>query len=247
MFLVQTSFLNNLSEAELLINFNTFSLVKNVQNPRTNMKVIEMIKITKYGDKRFLLDSDGVQNVFVTGVSPVGGAHLDSTVHQSCTRIQLLHASDSTQNASGCRTAPGDRISTHQIVRFAFLMHSTLFVTKNCYCEQYNTAYCPEKPGVICVWCVQALLGTVDLGQVYFEPIKDNHGNAVLVLMRDVGACVPLEGVRWIPVSKFQLQRRSSSSDEATALETLLTTLHVSERRCHTAKPGLTSCFIPQV
>ncbi|KAA0705062.1 Ankyrin repeat and fibronectin type-III domain-containing protein 1 [Triplophysa tibetana] len=90
---------------------------------------------------------------------------------------------------------------------------------------------------------LQALLGTVDLGQVYFEPIKDNHGNAVLVLMRDVGACVLLEGVRWIPVSKFQLQRRSSSSDEATALETLLTTLHEklsyhrSSRKC--LSPGL--------
>ncbi|XP_016327393.1 ankyrin repeat and fibronectin type-III domain-containing protein 1-like [Sinocyclocheilus anshuiensis] len=73
---------------------------------------------------------------------------------------------------------------------------------------------------------LQALLGTVDLGQVYFEPIKDKHGNAVLVLMKDTSACTPLEGVRWIPVSKFQLQRRSSSSDEPSALETLLNTLH---------------------
>ncbi|KAG1944500.1 ankyrin repeat and fibronectin type-III domain-containing protein [Pimephales promelas] len=75
---------------------------------------------------------------------------------------------------------------------------------------------------------LQALLGTVDLGQVYFEPIKDKHGNVVLVLMKDVSACASLEGLRWIPVSKFQLQRRSSSSssDEPSALETLLTTLH---------------------
>ncbi|XP_016426424.1 ankyrin repeat and fibronectin type-III domain-containing protein 1-like [Sinocyclocheilus rhinocerous] len=75
---------------------------------------------------------------------------------------------------------------------------------------------------------LQALLGTVDLGQVYFEPIRDKHGNAVLVLMKDMSACTPLEGVRWIPVSKFQLQRRSSSSssDEPSALESLLTTLH---------------------
>ncbi|XP_055037352.2 ankyrin repeat and fibronectin type-III domain-containing protein 1 isoform X3 [Misgurnus anguillicaudatus] len=91
---------------------------------------------------------------------------------------------------------------------------------------------------------LQALLGTVDLGQVYFEPIKDKHGNAVLVLMRDVGASVPPEGVRWIAVSKFQLQRRSSSSsDEPTALETLLTTLHEKlsyhrrSRKC--LRPGL--------
>ncbi|RXN02234.1 ankyrin repeat and fibronectin type-III domain-containing 1-like protein [Labeo rohita] len=95
------------------------------------------------------------------------------------------------------------------------------------------------------LWFTKALLGTVDLGQVYFEPIKDKNGNAVLVLMKDVSACAPLEGVRWIPVSKFQLQRRSSSSssDEPSALETLLTTLHEKlayhrrSRKC--LSPGL--------
>ncbi|XP_026114126.1 ankyrin repeat and fibronectin type-III domain-containing protein 1 isoform X1 [Carassius auratus] len=92
---------------------------------------------------------------------------------------------------------------------------------------------------------LQALLGTVDLGQVYFESIKDKHGNAVLVLMKDMSASAPLEGVRWIPVSKFQLQRKSSSSslDEPSALETLLTTLHEKlayhrrSRKC--LSPGL--------
>lgn len=86
------------------------------------------------------------------------------------------------------------------------------------------------------LFVVQALLGTVDLGQVYFEPIKDKHGNVVLVLMKDVSACASLEGLRWIPVSKFQLQRRSSSSssDEPSALETLLTTLHVSASHTQT-------------
>ncbi|XP_048029749.1 ankyrin repeat and fibronectin type-III domain-containing protein 1 isoform X3 [Megalobrama amblycephala] len=92
---------------------------------------------------------------------------------------------------------------------------------------------------------LQALLSTVDLGQVYFEPIKDKHGNVVLVLMKDVSACASLEGLRWIPVSKFQLQRRSSSSssDEPSALETLLTTLHEKlayhrrSRKC--LSPGL--------
>ncbi|XP_067291110.1 ankyrin repeat and fibronectin type-III domain-containing protein 1 isoform X2 [Pseudorasbora parva] len=92
---------------------------------------------------------------------------------------------------------------------------------------------------------LQALLGTVDLGQVYFEPIKDKHGNVVLVLMKDVSACASLEGLRWVPLSKFQLQRRSSSSspDEPSALETLVTTLHEKlayhrrSRKC--LSPGL--------
>lgn len=89
------------------------------------------------------------------------------------------------------------------------------------------------------LFVVQALLGTVDLGQVYFEPVKDKHGNVVLVLMKDVSACASLEGLRWISVSKFQLQRRSSSSssDEPSALETLLTTLHVSALNTESLPP----------
>lgn len=86
----------------------------------------------------------------------------------------------------------------------------------------------------------------VDLGQVYFEPIKDKHGNAVLVLMRAMSSCAPLEGVRWIPVSKFQLQRRSSSSssEEPTALETLLATLHVSAFSYQMVKLATVTCNI---
>ncbi|XP_030626060.1 ankyrin repeat and fibronectin type-III domain-containing protein 1 [Chanos chanos] len=74
---------------------------------------------------------------------------------------------------------------------------------------------------------LQGMLGTQDLGQVYFEPIRDKHGNALLVLLRDMSACAGLEGVRWAPLCKLQLQRKSiSSPDEPTALDTLLITLH---------------------
>ncbi|KAG5262387.1 hypothetical protein AALO_G00274610, partial [Alosa alosa] len=73
----------------------------------------------------------------------------------------------------------------------------------------------------------QNLLGTHDLGQVYYEPIKDKHGNALLVLLRDMGAAGGVEGMRWTPLCKLQLQRKSlSSPEEPTALDMLLITLH---------------------
>lgn len=72
------------------------------------------------------------------------------------------------------------------------------------------------------------MLGTQDLGQVYFEPIKDKHGNALLVLLKDMNACPNLDGVRWMQLCKLQLQRKSiSSPEEPTALDMLLITLHV--------------------
>ncbi|XP_023196155.1 ankyrin repeat and fibronectin type-III domain-containing protein 1-like isoform X1 [Xiphophorus maculatus] len=74
---------------------------------------------------------------------------------------------------------------------------------------------------------LQGMLGTQDLGQVYFEPIKDKHGNALLVLLKDMNACPNLDGVRWTQLCKLQLQRKSiSSPEEPTALDTLLITLH---------------------
>uniref|UniRef100_A0A8C2Z7A9 Fibronectin type-III domain-containing protein n=1 Tax=Cyclopterus lumpus TaxID=8103 RepID=A0A8C2Z7A9_CYCLU len=74
---------------------------------------------------------------------------------------------------------------------------------------------------------LQGMLGTQDLGQVYFEPIKDKHGNALLVLLKDMNACPNLDGVRWTQLCKLQLQRKSiSSPEEPTALDMLLITLH---------------------
>ncbi|XP_072535282.1 ankyrin repeat and fibronectin type-III domain-containing protein 1 isoform X2 [Salminus brasiliensis] len=73
---------------------------------------------------------------------------------------------------------------------------------------------------------LQGMLATQDLGQVYFEPIKDKHGNALLVLLKEVVGCA-LEGLHWTPLSKLQIQRKSiSSPEEPTALDTLLITLH---------------------
>ncbi|CAL8308596.1 unnamed protein product [Boreogadus saida] len=77
---------------------------------------------------------------------------------------------------------------------------------------------------------LQGMLGVQDLGQAYFEPIKDKQGNALLVLLRDMSAGPALDGVHWTPLCKLQLQRKSiSSPEEPTALDTLLITLHAPE------------------
>ncbi|XP_028845855.1 ankyrin repeat and fibronectin type-III domain-containing protein 1 isoform X2 [Denticeps clupeoides] len=74
---------------------------------------------------------------------------------------------------------------------------------------------------------LQSLLGTQDMGQVYFEPIRDKHGNALLVLLRDMGLCGGVESLRWTPLGKLQFLRKSlSSPEEPTALDILLITLH---------------------
>uniref|UniRef100_H3D5I0 Fibronectin type-III domain-containing protein n=1 Tax=Tetraodon nigroviridis TaxID=99883 RepID=H3D5I0_TETNG len=91
---------------------------------------------------------------------------------------------------------------------------------------------------------LQGMLGTQDLGQVYFEPIKDKHGNALLVLLKDMNTCPNLDGVHWMQLGKLQLQRKSiSSPEEPTALDMLLITLHEKlayhRRSRKTLSPGL--------
>ncbi|XP_067859740.1 ankyrin repeat and fibronectin type-III domain-containing protein 1 isoform X2 [Heptranchias perlo] len=97
---------------------------------------------------------------------------------------------------------------------------------------------------LVAVAQLQGLLGTQDLGQVYFEPIKDKHGNVLIVTLRELSSYQSLENVRWIPLSKFQTQRKSlSSPEDPTALDMLLVTLHEKltyHRRSNQAlHPGL--------
>ncbi|KAF7242904.1 Ankyrin repeat and fibronectin type-III domain-containing protein 1 [Varanus komodoensis] len=73
---------------------------------------------------------------------------------------------------------------------------------------------------------MQGLLGIQDLGQVFFEPIKDKQGNILVVTLKEVKTNQTFESVRWIPLSKLQTNRKSiSSPEEPTALDVLLTTM----------------------
>uniref|UniRef100_A0A8D0DTC1 Ankyrin repeat and fibronectin type-III domain-containing protein 1-like n=1 Tax=Salvator merianae TaxID=96440 RepID=A0A8D0DTC1_SALMN len=73
---------------------------------------------------------------------------------------------------------------------------------------------------------MQGLLGIQDLGQVFFEPIKDKQGNILVVTLKEVKTNQTFESVRWVPASKLQTNRKSiSSPEEPTALDVLLMTV----------------------
>ncbi|XP_064245956.1 ankyrin repeat and fibronectin type-III domain-containing protein 1-like isoform X6 [Passer domesticus] len=91
---------------------------------------------------------------------------------------------------------------------------------------------------------MQGLLGIQDLGQVFFEPIKDKQGNILIVTLKEVKTNQTFESVRWVPICKLQSSRKSvSSPEEPTALDTLLISLQdklaYHQRSSHALSPGL--------
>ncbi|KAK6479654.1 ankyrin repeat and fibronectin type-III domain-containing protein 1-like isoform X1 [Huso huso] len=91
---------------------------------------------------------------------------------------------------------------------------------------------------------LQNLLGTHHLGRVYYEPIKDRHGNVLLVTIREVESLYSFFNGKWMQISKLQSQRKSlSTPDEPTALDVLLITiqdvLSYQRRSQHRLSPGL--------
>ncbi|XP_074775878.1 ankyrin repeat and fibronectin type-III domain-containing protein 1-like [Athene noctua] len=91
---------------------------------------------------------------------------------------------------------------------------------------------------------MQGLLGIQDLGQVFFEPVKDKQGNILIVTLKEVKTNQTFESVRWVPICKLQTSRKSvSSPEEPTALDTLLISvqdkLAYHQRSSHALSPGL--------
>ncbi|XP_074014652.1 ankyrin repeat and fibronectin type-III domain-containing protein 1-like [Numenius arquata] len=91
---------------------------------------------------------------------------------------------------------------------------------------------------------MQGLLGIHDLGQVFFEPVKDKQGNILIVTLKEVKTNQTFESVRWVPICKLQTSRKSvSSPEEPTALDTLLISvqdkLAYHQRSSHALSPGL--------
>ncbi|KAM9015946.1 ankyrin repeat and fibronectin type-III domain-containing protein 1-like isoform 1-T1 [Ara ararauna] len=91
---------------------------------------------------------------------------------------------------------------------------------------------------------MQGLLGIQDLGQVFFEPVKDKQGNILIVTLKEVKTNQTFESVRWVPVCKLQSCRKSvSSPEEPTALDMLLISIQdklaYHQRSSHALSPGL--------
>ncbi|XP_024141286.1 ankyrin repeat and fibronectin type-III domain-containing protein 1 [Oryzias melastigma] len=91
---------------------------------------------------------------------------------------------------------------------------------------------------------MQNLLGTHNLGRVHFEPIKDRHGNVLLVTIRDTETQHSLLSGKWMQVTKLQSQRKSlSTPEEPYALDILIITMQdilaYHRRSCHRLTTGL--------
>ncbi|XP_017664178.1 PREDICTED: ankyrin repeat and fibronectin type-III domain-containing protein 1-like isoform X2 [Lepidothrix coronata] len=91
---------------------------------------------------------------------------------------------------------------------------------------------------------MQGLLGIQDLGQIFFEPVKDKQGNILIVTLKEVKTNQTFESVRWVPICKLQTSRKSvSSPEEPTALDTLLISIQdklaYHQRSSHALSPGL--------
>ncbi|XP_038125626.1 ankyrin repeat and fibronectin type-III domain-containing protein 1 isoform X2 [Cyprinodon tularosa] len=91
---------------------------------------------------------------------------------------------------------------------------------------------------------LQNLLGTHNLGRVHYEPIKDRHGNVLLVTIRDTESQHSLFSGRWMQVTKLQSQRKSlSTPEEPYALDILIITMQdllaYQRRSTHRLAPGL--------
>ncbi|MEQ2299621.1 hypothetical protein AMECASPLE_017087 [Ameca splendens] len=91
---------------------------------------------------------------------------------------------------------------------------------------------------------LQNLLGTHNLGRVHYEPIKDRHGNVLLVTIRDTEGQHSLFSGRWMQVTKLQSQRKSlSTPEEPYALDILIITMQdilaYQRRSTHRLAPGL--------
>uniref|UniRef100_A0A3B4USR1 Ankyrin repeat and fibronectin type III domain containing 1 n=1 Tax=Seriola dumerili TaxID=41447 RepID=A0A3B4USR1_SERDU len=94
------------------------------------------------------------------------------------------------------------------------------------------------------LWFTKNLLGTHNLGRIHYEPIKDRHGNVLLVTIRDTESQHSLFSGKWMQVTKLQSQRKSlSTPEEPYALDILIITIQdilaYQRRSTHRLAPGL--------
>ncbi|KAK5606821.1 hypothetical protein CRENBAI_015245 [Crenichthys baileyi] len=72
---------------------------------------------------------------------------------------------------------------------------------------------------------LQSSLGTMDLGQVYYEPLKDRQGNVLIVTLREFPkppSSPPDPPFHWIPLDRLEKNRsRTPLLPEPTAMDTL--------------------------
>lgn len=135
----------------------------------------------------------------------MGGRAVAETEHVRV-HVIVLHPASQTQDAERRRPAAGQD-SAHDGAN-----------------DVHQTRVCLQKMFLF----LQSLLGTHNLGRVHYEPIKDRHGNVLLVTIRDVEIQHSLFSGKWMQVTKLQSQRKSlSTPEEPYALDILIITIQV--------------------
>ncbi|XP_030591766.1 ankyrin repeat and fibronectin type-III domain-containing protein 1 [Archocentrus centrarchus] len=93
---------------------------------------------------------------------------------------------------------------------------------------------------------LQSSLGTMDLGQVYYEPLKDRQGNVLLVTLKEFSntPSPPDPPLHWIPLARLEKNRsRTPLLPEPTAMdmlyEQLKEKLSFHRHSLQWAQPGL--------
>ena len=77
---------------------------------------------------------------------------------------------------------------------------------------------------------LQSGLGTHDLGQFYYKPLKEPSGSTILVTVNNVTdpKAVTFGSAKWIPVSKLQRRQSASLLELSEAQDCLVTSFSVS-------------------
>ncbi|XP_034749107.1 ankyrin repeat and fibronectin type-III domain-containing protein 1-like [Etheostoma cragini] len=93
---------------------------------------------------------------------------------------------------------------------------------------------------------LQSSLGTMELGQVYYEPLKDRQGNVILVTLKEFPnpPCPPDPSLHWMPLVRLEQNRsRIPLLPEPTSMdmlyEQLKEKLSLHGRSNQVAQPGL--------
>ncbi|KAM3598522.1 uncharacterized protein V6R79_019016 [Siganus canaliculatus] len=93
---------------------------------------------------------------------------------------------------------------------------------------------------------LQSCLGTMDLGQVYYEPLKDRQGNVLLVTLKEIPnpSSSPDTPLHWMPLARLEKNRsRTPLLPEPTAMDMLYEQLNEKlsfhRHSVQWAQPGL--------
>ena len=90
------------------------------------------------------------------------------------------------------------------------------------------TKYMYKLLFLICCFYLQTALGTHDLGQFYYKPLKDPSGSTILVSVNFVMDPKVMTFGKWIPISKLQRRQSASMPELSEAQDCLVTSFHVS-------------------